>query len=71
LNGEPTNELFAKAIVVVANYQLVKVVAKKLENNAHMFPENHEIFDSDHIRLLIIVFLLNVTQDSDFSESLL
>ena len=61
LNGKSTNQLLAQPIVVVANDQLVEIIAKKLENNADMLPKYDKIFDFDHVRLLLIVLFFNVT----------
>ena len=61
LNGESTNQLLAQPIVVVTNDQLVEIIAKKLENNADMLPKYDEIFDFDHVRLLLIVVFFDVT----------
>ena len=61
LNGESTNQLLAQPIVVVTNDQLVEIIAKKLENNADMLPKYDEIFDFDHVRLLLIVLFFDVT----------
>lgn len=61
LNGESTNQLLAQPIVVVSNDQLVEIIAKKLENNADMLPKYDEIFDFDHVRLLLIVLFFDVT----------
>lgn len=35
-----------------------------------MFPKNNKIFDSNHIGLLLIIFLFYVTEDFDLGEGL-
>lgn len=71
LNGKPADEFFVQSIVVVSDDELVQVVAEKFENDADMLPEYDEVFYPDHVRLLVIIQLLDVTEDFDLDEGLL
>lgn len=71
LDGEPTDELFIEAIVVVADDQFVEIAAEKFKEYANMLTKNDEIFNSYDIGLLLFILLLDMTQYLDLDEGLL
>ena len=71
LDGESSDQLLAKAVIVVADDQLIQIIAEKLKDNADVLPKNYEIFDPDNIGLSVVISLLDMRQDLDFDEGLL
>jgi hypothetical protein len=71
LDGKATDQLFGEAAVVVADDEFVEVVAQEFENYADVLSEDYEIFYLYHVRLVVFVAFLYVTQDLDLDEGLL
>ena len=71
LNGKPPDQLLVESIVIVPDDQLVEVIAKQFKDYADVLPENNEVFDPHNILLLLLVCLLNVTEDLYLHEGLL
>lgn len=44
-----TNKLVTQSIIVVANDELIEVIAEKFEDDANMLSKNNKIFDSNYI----------------------
>ncbi len=71
LDGEPADELWAEAVVVVADDQLVEVLAQQFEQNADVFPEDDKVLDLDNVRSVVSVLFLHMRQQLDLNKGLL
>ena len=60
MDRESADELGAEAVVVVADYQFIEVLAQKLKYYTDMLAKNDKVLDLDNIRCMIDILFLHM-----------
>lgn len=71
MNNNSPYQLFFQPIVIVPNDELVKVLAKELENNNDMLSKYYEILNANYVRGIVRVILFYVSEDLNLCKGLL
>ena len=68
LNGKSSNVVHLDRLEIIQMHKFIETDTKKLGNNADMFPEDNEIFDSYNVLLILDILLFDSHQNINFIQ---